>query len=330
QTLGMKLFAAKGKVEIQAQSDNIEIIADKVMKLISAKESIEIAAKKEVLITSGGSYIRINAGGIEHGTLGFWKAHAGSHNLPGEKGLDYASPKMPKPAFSNRLDLYDILAGRDFSQIKYTAILDDKTVSSGTFDEHGRTARIFSNKQQNAKLLVSTGDNWAYSVKTEATLTNSIQFELKDFMGDPIKDLRYEFRTNGSVVKAGQFNGDKVNVTTSGTGVLELWVEKFPTQTLGLALNMTDIAGISEVSLISPKKVYKFELLPDGEKGDYWRGTYEVQDGETFASIAEKYGTTPISLLAMNSDIDDYSKPVYPALTKGQVIQVPPQSNRKS
>ncbi|TDR27810.1 DUF2345 domain-containing protein, partial [Hydromonas duriensis] len=102
QTLGMKLFAAKGKVEIQAQSDNIEIIADKVMKLISAKESIEIAAKKEVLITAGGSYIRINAGGIEEGTLGSWKAHAGSHNLPGEKQVNLALPE-----FSN-LKNYDI------------------------------------------------------------------------------------------------------------------------------------------------------------------------------------------------------------------------------
>jgi type VI secretion system secreted protein VgrG len=99
QSLGIKLFAAKGKVEIQAQSDNIDIIADKVMKLISAKESIEIAAKKEILLTAGTSYIKINAGGIEHGTLGNWKAWASSHAMVGPKSLPFRSPDMKPKSF---------------------------------------------------------------------------------------------------------------------------------------------------------------------------------------------------------------------------------------
>lgn len=98
-SLGIKLFAAKGKVEIQAQSDNIDIIADKVMKLISAKESIHLVAKKEVLITAGTSYIKINAGGIEHGTLGNWKAWAGSHAMVGPKSLPFRSPDMKPKSF---------------------------------------------------------------------------------------------------------------------------------------------------------------------------------------------------------------------------------------
>ena len=33
---GLRLFAAKGKIEIQAQTDDIEIIAQKVLRVISA------------------------------------------------------------------------------------------------------------------------------------------------------------------------------------------------------------------------------------------------------------------------------------------------------
>ncbi|MNM85164.1 hypothetical protein D3C81_972730 [compost metagenome] len=92
---GMRLFAAKGKIEIQAHSDDIEIIAQKVLRLISAQDRIEIIAKKEILLNAGGSYIRINADGIEHGTPGTWIAHASTHGLPGPKELDPGLPSMP-------------------------------------------------------------------------------------------------------------------------------------------------------------------------------------------------------------------------------------------
>ncbi|OXJ06563.1 DUF2345 domain-containing protein, partial [Burkholderia sp. HI2500] len=53
QNAGMKLFAGKGKVEIQAQSDNIEVTAQKAVKVVSATDRIEIAADQGILLTSG-------------------------------------------------------------------------------------------------------------------------------------------------------------------------------------------------------------------------------------------------------------------------------------
>ncbi|SHN72424.1 type VI secretion system Vgr family protein [Desulfovibrio litoralis] len=85
--MGIKIFAARGKLEIQAQSDDLEIIADKVLKIISAKESVQISAPKEILLTSGGSYIKINTGGIEQGTSKRWVAHAASHTFDGPDSI---------------------------------------------------------------------------------------------------------------------------------------------------------------------------------------------------------------------------------------------------
>ena len=65
QNAGMKLFAAKGKLEMQAHADGIEMQAQKSVKLISVADVIEMAAKQEVLLTSGGAYIRIKDGNIE-------------------------------------------------------------------------------------------------------------------------------------------------------------------------------------------------------------------------------------------------------------------------
>jgi type VI secretion system secreted protein VgrG len=70
ERLGIKLFAAKGKVEIQAHADNIELTAQKTIKVVSVTESIEITAKQEILLTSGGAYIRIKDGNIEIGAPG--------------------------------------------------------------------------------------------------------------------------------------------------------------------------------------------------------------------------------------------------------------------
>ncbi|WP_176055461.1 type VI secretion system Vgr family protein, partial [Paraburkholderia caribensis] len=62
QHAGMKLLAGKGKVEIQAHDDNIELTAQKSVKLISATQTIEGVAKQEILLTSGGAYIRLKDG----------------------------------------------------------------------------------------------------------------------------------------------------------------------------------------------------------------------------------------------------------------------------
>lgn len=158
--LGMKLFAAKGKVEIQAQSDNVEIIADQVLKLISAKKKIEITAAEEILLQVKGSYIRLNGAGIEQGTPAAWAAYAGSHDLPGPKSLPVTSPEMPK-AFSNRLDVYDIFWPRDFESVEYTARrANGDVIEHGALDQDGRTPRLSTDEPENIQVLVGTQGAW--------------------------------------------------------------------------------------------------------------------------------------------------------------------------
>ncbi|MCY1535570.1 hypothetical protein D9M68_709820 [compost metagenome] len=158
--LGMRLFAAKGKIEIQAQSDDIEIIAQKVLKLISVSDLIEIGAKKEILINGGGSYIRINAGGIEHGTNGSWKAHAGSHGLPGPKTLAQSMPPMPQGLDGSYNQAFVATwAGTKIpaSQVGYR-LRDEagKVVAEGVTGGNGETA--LSQSQAPAGLVVELFD----------------------------------------------------------------------------------------------------------------------------------------------------------------------------
>jgi type VI secretion system secreted protein VgrG len=67
---GIKLFGAKGKVEIQAQSDEMALAALKDLSITSLDGKLVLTAAKEVWIGAGGSYIRISAHSIESGTPG--------------------------------------------------------------------------------------------------------------------------------------------------------------------------------------------------------------------------------------------------------------------
>ncbi|MGN8138855.1 type VI secretion system Vgr family protein [Paraburkholderia sp. 22099] len=83
QNGGMKLFAAKGKVEVQAHSDNIEITAQKTLKILSSTERIEIASATGILLTSGGGYIRLKDGNIEIHSPGVVDIKGAAHMFAG-------------------------------------------------------------------------------------------------------------------------------------------------------------------------------------------------------------------------------------------------------
>lgn len=162
---GMKLFAAKGKVEIQAQSDNVEIIAEQVLKLISTKLNIEITAAKEILLNAGGSYIRINEKGIEQGTAGKWQSHAGQHvtstaknmavvkQAEFEKGIPrkYSQQVFVDPA------LWQLPSGLRTLKYKYLSNTN-QVLGAGTLDGSGKAKVLFSDSGEPAHIEIDVND----------------------------------------------------------------------------------------------------------------------------------------------------------------------------
>lgn len=70
QNAGVKLFAAKGKIDIQAQGDAMALSALNDVTITSVSGKLLLSAEKEIWIGAGGSYIRITAESIENGTSG--------------------------------------------------------------------------------------------------------------------------------------------------------------------------------------------------------------------------------------------------------------------
>ncbi|MFC7419202.1 type VI secretion system Vgr family protein [Iodobacter arcticus] len=93
--VALKLIAAKGKIQLQAQSDDIEITGDKSIKITACKESITVTAKDEILMTAGGGYIRLKGGNIEIHCPGTVSIKGASHELSGPASMNLTMPPFP-------------------------------------------------------------------------------------------------------------------------------------------------------------------------------------------------------------------------------------------
>ncbi|GGY29121.1 type VI secretion system Vgr family protein [Pseudoduganella albidiflava] len=76
---GVKVIATGGKVQIQAQNAELEILARKVIEIISATDWINLKARKGVRINGGGSELVLSAAGIQGYTSGISEMYAADH-----------------------------------------------------------------------------------------------------------------------------------------------------------------------------------------------------------------------------------------------------------
>ncbi len=76
---GARLMAAKGKVEIQAQGDGMDLIARQGIKITSTEDRIEISSPKEIQLTAGGSQLSLNDAGVFFTTNMTFLCKAGQH-----------------------------------------------------------------------------------------------------------------------------------------------------------------------------------------------------------------------------------------------------------
>lgn len=152
---GLSAYAAKGKVELQAQDDAIEAIARKVIKLISTEDKIEITSPKEIVLTAGGSQLKINGSGIFTTTGGKFESKAGQHSFVGGATVNAQLPKLPESGvFSRRFDFKDLISKELLEDgFKYKVINKNKnTEFIGLLDKDARTQRIFSDNPDNVEI----------------------------------------------------------------------------------------------------------------------------------------------------------------------------------
>ncbi|CAB3765024.1 type VI secretion system Vgr family protein [Paraburkholderia humisilvae] len=110
QSLGIKLVAARGPVQIQAQTDELAMASQRDMHLRSTDGRVVIDADKEILLRCGHSYYRITPNAITHATPGDYIERAASWSRLDPDG------KLTRDALPYTHDLSDLAShGSKFS-----------------------------------------------------------------------------------------------------------------------------------------------------------------------------------------------------------------------
>ena len=148
QNGGMKLFAAKGKVEVQAHSDNIEITAQKTLKILSSTERIEIASATGILLTSGGGYIRLKDGNIEIHSPGVVDIKGAAHMFagPAQMRTNLGAFKQSDGPYDEKFVFKDEL-GRPMPSMAHLLEMRSDQLENIT-DQDGAVSRMFTSNPE--------------------------------------------------------------------------------------------------------------------------------------------------------------------------------------
>ena len=150
----MKLFAGKGKVEVQAHSDGIELTAHKGVRVISITEAVEMAGKKEILLTSGGAYIRIKDGNIEVHAPGKVDVKGSRRVFDGPTHISRTTPSLPSSEGAYDQAFVAHWHGTDIpaAGVRYRIFSGDKLLGEGVTNERGETSLVQSHVPHDAQI----------------------------------------------------------------------------------------------------------------------------------------------------------------------------------
>jgi type VI secretion system secreted protein VgrG len=139
QKLGIKLLAARGKVELQAQSDEMRLLADKHVTITSANGRVVIEAKDELLLKCGGSYLRMSSTGIEDGTRGDRIIKSAAFSRQGPSSLAQEMNTWKHAKFHDTYVLRNPSTGEPLSNSAIEIVRDDGTRLKVKTDAAGKT-----------------------------------------------------------------------------------------------------------------------------------------------------------------------------------------------
>jgi type VI secretion system secreted protein VgrG len=161
---GIKLVAAAGKVSVQARSDDVDVIANKVLRLISEADWVDIRGKQGVRLHGANCMIEIS-----EKVQVFTSSPTLFHG-----NLEMLAPKnrpqpAPQPAAEPTDDeLHQTLqahpGGGQYANVPYTLYKGDAKIEDGITDEHGRILIDHEDGTPEYHVVLGAGECFALKV----------------------------------------------------------------------------------------------------------------------------------------------------------------------
>lgn len=139
--IAMKLIAAQGKVQIQAQHGEAEMTAEQDLSITSTQGKVLVVGRKEILLTSGGGYIRLKDGDIEIHCPGTVSIRGKAHTFNGPDAMHVGHPafpeNLPKAPLIFNFDHAPQGVGGGWARMPYKLFADGAPIKEGVLDGTG-------------------------------------------------------------------------------------------------------------------------------------------------------------------------------------------------
>jgi type VI secretion system secreted protein VgrG len=155
---GAKLFAAKGKVDIQAQSAGMDLFAAAGINITSTEDSIIISAAKKIILKADGSAIEIG-GGIKLITRFGLDFKALQHTFLGPMGVNVSLPNLPS-SFAGHFKFLNKSTGEEIPNQAYMITIPSGKNIYGHTGEDGKTHTRMTASAQQIKVQPLSSNLW--------------------------------------------------------------------------------------------------------------------------------------------------------------------------
>jgi type VI secretion system secreted protein VgrG len=169
--LGIKLIANHGPVSVQAQNDSLELLARHGLSITSTEDEIRITAKKKINLNGGGSYLTLDGGGIESGTLGDHNVKAAHFEYSGPASMTATHPDYPQSLSKQTLRFNVAQAPNANRQVwagmPYTLYADGAELKQGVLDASGQILIDHQVVTRGYRLVMANGVTYQIPVPTD-------------------------------------------------------------------------------------------------------------------------------------------------------------------
>ncbi|WP_423395157.1 type VI secretion system Vgr family protein [Burkholderia sp. LMG 21824] len=134
---GMKLYAGAGKVDVQAQTDALELTALKGVTIASTSDTVTLNAQKALTLMCGGAYIRLAGGRVEIGSASEIQVK-GPLSIEPAATRRQALPLMPEQEQTGMQLWHAYPNGEPVRNAPYRVTFPDGSWREGLLDANGR------------------------------------------------------------------------------------------------------------------------------------------------------------------------------------------------
>jgi type VI secretion system secreted protein VgrG len=135
-----KLIAAKGNIQMQAQSADIEIDGDQSLTITSCKDTITASAQKEIILFCNGAQIKLSGGDIEVSAPGNISLKGATQPATGPTSLATEMPAFSTQNFAGKHRLVRPTDGQPLKDHPYQITMNDGSIVKGITNANGETS----------------------------------------------------------------------------------------------------------------------------------------------------------------------------------------------